>query len=169
VSKKKFKDGLESLFGESNKGTLQEDSPLLEETSVVTQPEETQPKVRRLKSKRSSKNFTSDLDSLFQEALEESLEEAANKIVTDKTKVSPARKPKREAVFGLDALIRRTVESSIDVEANNKKRVTFVFDKSKLMKLKKIAKVERSYLKDIIGQVMSDFIEEYEDNNHPIE
>ena len=38
----------------------------------------------------------------------------------------------------------------------------FVFDKEKLAKLKEIAKMEKAYLKDIIGDVVSNFIEKYE-------
>lgn len=68
---------------------------------------------------------------------------------------------------GLDALIRQTVESSMmEVEpapALSKKRVTFVFDKQKLSRLKRIAKIERAYLKDIIGDLISEFIDDYEE------
>jgi dTDP-4-dehydrorhamnose reductase len=37
-----------------------------------------------------------------------------------------------------------------------------VFDESKLNKLKSIARMERSYLKDIIDEIVEEFIKEYE-------
>ena len=50
----------------------------------------------------------------------------------------------------------------VEVNVPTKKRVTFVFDKEKLAKLKEIARTEKAYLKDIIGDVVSRFIEKYE-------
>lgn len=166
MSKKKFTDGLESLFGHSEGGNLQESSPLL----VKTKKKERKSKKKK-KGKRSSKDFTSDLDSLFEDALKDTLEEKAEKIVKDKAKISPARKARPRAVFGLDALIRRTSDSSefTEYQETRKKRVTFIFDKQKLVKLKKIAKVEKLYLKDIIGDVMAEYIEEYENINGDVD
>ena len=37
-----------------------------------------------------------------------------------------------------------------------------VFDKQKLARLKRIAKIEKAYLKDIIGDLVSEFIDSYE-------
>lgn len=165
MSKKKFTDGLESIFGHSEGGTLKERSPLL----VKTKKKERKAKNKEGK-KRSSKDFTSDLDSLFEDALKDTLEEKAEKLVKNKTKVSPARKPRPKAVFGLDALIRRTSDQPlIQEEQSKKKRVTFIFDKEKLVKLKKIAKSEKAYLKDIIGDVMAEYIDEYEKAHGDVE
>lgn len=157
MSKKKFTDGLDSIFGGSVEETLPEGSPLLVKTE-----KKVEPKRKERSKKRSSKNFTSDLDSLFEDVLTETLEDKAKKIIKDKAKVSPKRRERTDALFGLDALIRRTVETSLEGHENLKKRVTFIFEKSKLKKLKKIAKEEKAYLKDIIGQVMAEYIEEYE-------
>jgi hypothetical protein len=44
----------------------------------------------------------------------------------------------------------------------NTRRLTLVFDESKLNKLKSIARMERSYLKDIIDEIVEGFIKEYE-------
>ena len=165
MSKKRFTSGLDSIFDaeeNTSEELLQEDSPLLVKTK--------EPKVVRKPKKRSSKNFTSDLDSLFEDALKETLEEKAQKIVKDKSKVSPSRKERTRAVYGLDALIRRTVDTNFDEEHKNniKKRVTFIFENQKLKKLKKIAKVEKSFLKDIIGRVIEEYIEEYEEKFGPV-
>ena len=172
MSKKKFKDGLESIFGPSVEETLQESSPLLVDTSVKTK----EPRIRKTEKssaqkhprRSSSKNFTSDLDSLFETALQETLEEKAQEIVEDKPKKKLARKATARPLSGLDALIRRTVEDSIEV-TNGKKRVTFVFDREKLIKLKRIAKKERIFLKDIIGDVMSQYIDQYEEAQDDLE
>ncbi len=162
MSKKKFKDGLESLFGSDPAGgDLQEESPLLVETTVEKVIRKERPKNKK---KRSSKNFTSDLDSLFEDALKETLEDKVNKIVKDKSKISPSRRERRSALTGLDALIRRTDDGD-DLSAKMKKRVTFIFDREKLARLKQIAKQQRVYLKDIIGDVVSEFIDDYEKKN----
>ena len=175
MSKKKFKDGLESIFGPSVEETLPKNSPLLVDTTVKTKKEK--PAVRRTEKtsapkharRSSSKNFTSDLDSLFETALQETLEEKAQALVEDKPKKKFARrKAAPRQLTGLDALIRRTVEDSIEV-TNGKKRVTFVFDRAKLIKLKRIAKKERIFLKDIIGDVMSQYIDQYEEANDDID
>ncbi len=168
MSKKKFTDGLESIFGVSPEEdlTLNDDSVLLVETQEEVKVEE-RPLIRRKRLvKRSSKNFTSDLDSLFEDALQETLEEKAQKVIKDKTKVAPKRqRSNTKPLTGLDALIRRTVETSVDVEKGVRKRVTFVFEKDKLQRLKKIAREKNVYLKDIIGDVMSKYIEEYQEKN----
>jgi hypothetical protein len=44
----------------------------------------------------------------------------------------------------------------------NTRRLTLVFDENKLNKLKSIARMERSYLKDIIDEIVESFIHEYE-------
>ncbi len=156
MSKKKFTDGLESLFGKTSEDPFQEDSPLL----VTTGGEVEKKPARRPARKRSTgKSFTSDLDSLFEQVVREKVKEE----VSPDERHSKTRKKRPKPVSGLDALIRRT--SNFEPEAFEsaiKKRVTFVFDKQKLIKLKKIAKTEKAYLQDIIGSVVSDYIEAYE-------
>jgi hypothetical protein len=51
---------------------------------------------------------------------------------------------------------------------SNKKRVSFVFDKEKLKKLKTIAKVKKSYLKDVIDEVVAEYLAKYESNSGEI-
>jgi hypothetical protein len=156
VSKKKFTVGLESLFGMATEEAFQEESPLLDKKK-----KEAKKDTQSIK-KRSSKNFTSDLDTLFAEAFADTIEEKQNKA---KSKIQAPPKPKRRLrrLSGLDALIRHTENMEVvEVNVPTKKRVTFVFDKEKLAKLKEIAKEEKAYLKDIIGDVVSRFIEKYE-------
>ncbi len=164
MSKKKFTSGLESLFGNSSEEAFQEDSPLMD----VDVPESPQRRVQNQTrgsgsgntavARKSSKNFTSDLETLFEEALAETIEEKQGKEEVNKN-VRRRRRP----LTGLDALIRRTGDMDhVEVNVPNKKRVTFVIDKPKLERLKKIAKHKKLYLKDIIGEVMSKFIEKHE-------
>lgn len=157
MSKKRFTDGLESLFGFSEGGDLAEESPLLAETEVRVI---TEPKAQKARG-RSSKNFTSDLDSLFEDTLEDVLEETK----TDYQQgIKPDKKRKqRRPVSGLDALIRRTLDSGeSEVSYDKRKRVTFVFEKSKVEKLKRIAKAQKVYLKDILGDIVKDYLHQYE-------
>lgn len=159
MSKKRFTDGLESLFGFSEGGDLPEESPLLEETEVKVKV------VSKTKSKkgRSSKNFTSDLDSLFEDTFKETIEETRTDYNEKTTAKSEKKRKQRRPVSGLDALIRRTLEGSeSEVSYDKRKRVTFVFEKAKVEKLKRIAKAEKVYLKDILGDIVKDYLRKYE-------
>lgn len=72
---------------------------------------------------------------------------------------------------GLDMLIRRTVErGEIEEEkSTGTKRLTVVFDKKKLKKLKSIARMEKAYLKDILGEIVGEYINKYEQLKGDIE
>jgi hypothetical protein len=50
----------------------------------------------------------------------------------------------------------------IEDRSLNTKRLTVTFDKKKLEKLKKIARLEKSYLKDILGEIVAEYIKKYE-------
>ncbi len=149
MSKKTFSEGLDDLFSDAHD----------EQAAVAVRPAE----------RRSGhKNFMSDLDSLLQEALEESLERfEANQPDTTtpsgKTKASGANISYRAPVSGLDALIRQTIdvqEIATD-EASGKKRLTVTVDRTKLEKLKAIARLENSYMKDLLVSLIDEYIEEY--------
>ena len=156
MSKKKFTDGLESLFGEAKEDSLQEDSPFLTTTVVIE-------KKKKKSAKRSGKSFASDLESLFSNAVTEAIEKTSEKEALQQERKSRADRIRSRPRGGLDALIRQTITSSrVDIETTSTKRVTFVFDKRKLVKLKAIAKQEKAYLKDIIGDVVAEYIRHYE-------
>lgn len=164
MSKKRFTDGLESLFGLSaEKESLPEESPLLAETDVEVK---TSPPRKKKKKGRSSKNFTSDLDSLFEDVLQEKIEEKKEQVVAKKVNRTPIAKSKRKSsrpVSGLDALIRRTLETGeAEINYEQRKRVTFVFEKNKIDKLKSIAKSQKMYMKDILKDIVEEYIEEFE-------
>ena len=144
MSKKRFTEGLESLFGEQEPTGAEEQGKTAE---VEEQPE--------AEHKESGKNFMSDLEAFFADSLHESIRET-----------EPSSAPGDEPPItgsGLDSLIRSTIETSeMEVNYAARKRVTFTFEKGKLEKLKRIAKLEKSYMRDIIGQLLSEYIEDYE-------
>lgn len=155
MSKKKFSEGLDDLFKESP-GTV-EALETLSTTEGAPRPER----------RPSVKNFMTDLDALLQEALDESLEkyDAAQPNAApsgSKSKSQPAT-PFRSGLGGLDALIRQTIdvqELSTD-EASGKRRLTVAVDLPKLEKLKAIARMENAYMKDLLVNLIDEFIEEY--------
>jgi hypothetical protein len=178
LSKKKFKKGLESLFGDWGGDPIDDIVLELENTEdYQSESEKSKLHAKKDSSKRANagKNFTMDLDSLFQEVVHESIEEQIelknknrNQKIESKPKVKPEKKKRRVVPRsgGIDSLIRSTVEGSImQIEStSNKRRVSFVFDKEKLEKLKSIAKVKKSYLKDVIDEVVAEYLSKYESN-----
>ena len=151
MSKKKFSEGLDDLFRDQHAGEglwgHAPDTPVRER-------------------KAAHKNFMHDLDVLLQEALEESMDklDADTGLPAAST---PRTKSKTSAdaysMSGLDALIRQTIdvqELHTD-EETGKKRLTVAVDKTKLEKLKAIARLENAYLKDILVQLIDEYIREY--------
>ena len=101
MSKKKFKAGLESLFGDT---AVEGMSPLLVE--------EKKPKiktVKKIRKRSSSKNFTSDLETLFSSAVDKEVKEQKRQQQI-KGKATAIKKRSDRPVIGIDALIRKTAE-----------------------------------------------------------
>jgi hypothetical protein len=100
---------------------------------------------------------------LLQEALEESLEKyEAKSSGSTKTRISAEQQPMRR-LTGLDSLIRQTIdvqEITTD-EQSGKKRLTVAVDRSQLDRLKLIARLENSYLKDLLVGVIDEYINDY--------
>lgn len=167
VSKKNLKDGLESLFGGPAiaEPSLPENSPLLERTERDNKPSAKKSVKVRAKRSKSSKSFTSDLDSLFESVISENIRDKQYE-ETPSNNPSSKRALKRSPVVGLDALLQSTTDSNFDY-TSTKKRVTFIFEKKKLDKLKRIAKLQKAYLKDIIGKIVGEHIAKYDDEGHP--
>ena len=177
MSKKTLKDGLESLFGKPA-ASVEEETAFMGDNVLPEGKKSKKTSQRKASDNRSrsgsSKSFTADLESLFQTVVKESVVEEKKKAArqkkrtlgtshTDTGNLEKGRRP----MSGLDALIRTTVDPNKKeiqraVVPKEKKRVTFVFDKKKLLKLKTIAKLEKAYLKDIIGGLISEYLEEYD-------
>jgi hypothetical protein len=164
VSKKRFTEGMESLFREMDQDDSQKESPLLVETKVVDKEEESS-KPKRPRSSSPGKSFASELEDIFKETLEEKIEERRQSEEDSlKSKKKAKRKKRRpKPADGLDALIRRTIETSqLEVNYEARKRLVLTLEKEKLEKLKAIAKQEKTYLKDIIGRIVEEFLDEYQ-------
>ena len=154
MGKKTFSEGLDDLFNDSR----QADHSGLD--SVVGET----PHAR----KHGHKNFASGLDALLQEVLEESLEKyEANQpdsvAQSGKTKAGTSDAFRTPLRSGLDALIRQTidVQEMITDEQSGKKRLTVAVDRTKLEKLKVIARLENAYMKDLLVKLIDGYIEEY--------
>jgi hypothetical protein len=160
MAKKRFTgDFTDSLFDESSP---KEAAAMPTSATKV----ETDAPVSAVVLRRTSKNFTSDLDSLFQEAFTEAVEEKLDKMKRDSGLQDPFAADERaykKPLSGLDALIRQTVDASLaSLDHAAVKRLTIMFENQKIEKLKTIAKNERSFVKDLVSGVLSEFIENYE-------
>ena len=158
--KKKFTAGLEFLLtGEGE--TLPSDSPLLVDTTVVEEKSNSKKTQTTTKSRKSGKNFLMDLESVFSESLQFELKKRKE---NSESKSAPNLKRKvRPGDRGIDNLLKQTLENaSVELGYNKNKRVTLVVDKENLDRLKAIAKTEKSYLRDLVGKIFSDFLDEYD-------
>ena len=158
MAKKRFSEGLDGLFTDALDEKIDKD-PFLGSTVVAE-------KEKRVRSerRRGRKNFTSDLDSLLESSMNEIHEREQKKEKRPDSDTSSHKRKRRykKPLRGLNALIRQTLEPDFYEIEDDKKRVTFIYRKSKYKKLKKIAKKENIYLKDIIGKVLTKYIEMYE-------
>lgn len=152
MSKKKFSSGLDDLFAE------------LEAHSVGDGVTDISVRVDSGRKSTGLKNFTSDLEAVLRE----------EGFDTDAVKSHPSghRNTKSKSAqssdaidlpSGLDALIRQT----IDIQALEKeeqkgvRRLTVAVDREKLDKLKTIARMENAYLKDLLIELIDEYITEY--------
>ncbi len=146
MAKKRFTEGLDSLFGGTN-------GPPKESLSLF--PEETkQGTAKRDEEKKSNKGFASQLDAFLAEAFE-------NEEPTE-TKDSAPSKKKGKRLVGLDLLIRQTTDAPPKSRPtlSEKRRLTLAFDKQQLGQLKEIAEREGVYLKDLINQLIERYLQE---------
>jgi hypothetical protein len=162
MSKKRFSSGLDDLFNDTD--TLHQDQNSL----MYSNEGSANPFAKANDRKTGSKNFVSDLDALLQEAIDESFEKYEARtggISSGKSKSSVAATaptPHRAPLSGLDALIRQTIDvREIVSDELGKKRLTVAVDKPKLDKLKTIARMENSFLKDILTNLIDEYINEY--------
>jgi hypothetical protein len=162
MSKKRFSSGLESIFDDP------QDEQVIAEKAPPPSVAEIEAEVKAVVMKRTTtKNFTSDLDSLFNEAFTEALEERVNKLRhssgLDDDPFESKRSEYKKPLSGLDALICSTVDTSLmGLEHAPIKRFTIMFENKKIEKLKNIAKQERAFVKDLVGDVLTEFINNYE-------
>ena len=143
---------MESLFGDPAVAGM---SPFL-----VDEKEKPKETVKKTRKRSSSKNFTSDLESLFLDASSNKVPEQLAQTSVSKRRVGDKRRTE-QPVVGLDALIRRTIEENKDglpSVASIRKRITITMERKKLEQLKVIAKKKKTYLRDIIDELVSEFL-----------
>lgn len=159
MSKKRFSEGLDDLFNNSHAshGELFGNALALNAPSATGERKQS-----------GHKSFVTDLDTLLQEALDESMERyEANQpdtvTASSKTKATNPNALRAPMRSGLDALIRQTidVQEIANDENSGKRRLTVAVDRPKLEKLKAIAKLENAFLKDLLVAVLDEYIEEY--------
>ncbi|MBL7804730.1 MAG: hypothetical protein JNL02_13400 [Saprospiraceae bacterium] len=149
MSKKRFSEGLDDLF---------KDQQPAEATAFTSD------NTRSGERRHHGKNFMTDLDALLQEALDESLEKfESSQPATPSNKSKSAAGSARSELTGLDALIRQTIDlQELTTDENTgKRRLTVVVDRTKLDKLKTIARLENSYLKDLLVGLIDEYITAY--------
>ena len=152
MSKKKFSEGLEDLL---------KDLEAFNEEEAAAQP--IAPAGRRQPGVRSNlKSFASELETVMQDDQEEAPESSAPSAALQGK--SKSHEAVRRALFhGLDSLIRPTIdvqEMDSDEQAG-KKRLTVALEKVKLEKLKMIARMENSFMKDILISLIDEYIDSY--------
>ena len=169
MSKKRFSSGLDSLF--DNPRDEQEFEDVKAGKAPPPSVSELEAEVKAVVMKRTTtKNFTSDLDSLFNYAFTEALEEKVDKLRRDSGIDDPFESKRdnyKRPLSGLDALIRSTVDTSLmGLEHAPIKRFTIMFENKKIEQLKNIAKQERAFVKDLVGDVLTEFIKNYEQQHN---
>ncbi len=156
MSKKKFNEGLESLFVEMVQEASAANSAL-QDASSGSDGGGTAAQKRPV-----GKKFGEDMDSFLKNAFEESFERQMRSDFSPADEAAIKRRSHRP-VGGLDALIRNTVQpQEVHFDENSTRRLTLVFDELKLKKLREIARLEKTYLKDIIDDIVAEFIQSYE-------
>ena len=146
---------MESLFGDPAVAGM---SPFL--VDEEEKPKET--KIKKSKKRSSSKNFTSDLESLFTDTPSNDVPEQMIRTSISK-RTTGIKKRTEKPVVGLDALIRKTIEDNkqgMPSVASIRKRITITMDKNKLEQLKEIAKEKKTYLRNIIDELVSEFLKD---------
>lgn len=160
MAKKRFTDGLSDLFDNPfdatvpNQATEQEQS-VIGEDEVQMEVDIPVPSDKARK-KLSSKGFTGSLDSFLSDSFEQ------EGVTTGSPSNSPRRRNRKT---GLDFLIRSTVQAD-DEDRNPRgkqqkdtKRVTLIFRKDHLSELKSLAKDRNIYLKDLVGEMVSAYLD----------
>lgn len=153
MSKKKFSEGLEDLL---------KDLEAFNEEEAAAQPPA--PAGRRQPGVRSNlKSFASELETVMQDDDREEAPESSAPSAALQGKSKSHEAIRRALFHGLDSLIRPTIdvqEMDSDEQAG-KKRLTVALEKVKLEKLKMIARMENSFMKDILISLINEYIDRY--------
>ena len=160
MAKKRFTEGMESLFG-GGEGYEREKLTLFPPEETVAAGAQSDDH------RKSNKGFAASLDAFLAEAFEsldrESAEDGETAAEAETTARTQSRPRGRRPGSGLDLLIRQTSEQSQFVpQQHDTRRVTLIFNKEHLEKLKTIARRRNTYLKDVIGEIVDRYLRRYE-------
>lgn len=151
MGKKHFNGDFDKLFGVSEE--VQEEKEVVSKNPVkpVEQPAQ------------SSKSFQGDLHSFLQSTFEEAFNEQLAARQQGDIPLSKKGKP----MGGLDSLIRSTIDpDSIRISRNegggSLRRISLAFKERQIEKLRKIANLKRAMLKDVIYDVVEEYLKEFE-------
>lgn len=155
MAKKRFTDDLFGLFEpeQAQPDAAAEAKATEEELSVEVEV----PVNRKSRRKLSGKNFTQDLDAYLSDSF------ANEPSAPSTTSSSAASSRRRRRRSGLDLLIQSTVADDPDRQPRGgntaeTKRVTLIFNKEHLASLKEIAKQRKVYLKDLVGEMVEQYL-----------
>jgi hypothetical protein len=109
---------------------------------------------------KNNKSFLGHLETFFRDTVEDSLldnfrKKREGKKLTAKRRTKPA--------FGIDTLIKTTIETAQLQKDEHQKRIVLSFDQEKINKLTQIADLEQARIKDIINHLIVEYIDRYED------
>jgi hypothetical protein len=155
MSKKKFSDGLDSIFSDIHE-------EVMATTYVLRDSPKADAEERNVKMERKGgKNFSSNMDDVIMKSFVTN-NENQNKEEDDNSNIRYSHvKKQRTPLTGIDGLFSRSIEYG-DLDNDVKKRIVLILENQKVDKLKAIAKKEQLFLKDIIVQSVSSFIENYD-------
>lgn len=157
-NKKSFSSNLEILFEERLLDDNAQDNISMLEGEVSNDDFTTILDSKKTKNKTSRKSFSTNLEQFFKDSLDGVLDGLVPEV-----KRNIVGKGKKRAV-GIDLLIKRTTDKDVNPIINRPdaatKRITLTLDSDKLEELKRIAKLEKKQLQQIIGKLVADFINE---------
>lgn len=155
MSKKKFSDGLDSIFSDIHEEPMATTYVLKDSPKVDV--EERNSRMER----KGGKNFSSNMDDVIMKSFVTNGENK-NKEEDDNSNIRYSHvKKQRTPLTGIDGLFSRSIEYG-DLDSDTKKRIVLILENKKVDRLKAIAKKEDLFLKDIITQSVSSFIENYD-------
>ena len=143
LAKKKFTEGLESLFAE------------VEEPAFDKQGKKASDSGKPSSKDGKGGRYGADLESFLSDAFEDAFEEKLGQGSKDKRK-----KKSRKSLSGLDILIRNTVDpqQQIEIEDLTPKRITLTLDDEHLAQLREMARQRKTYLKEMIKEIVADYL-----------
>jgi hypothetical protein len=164
MSKKRFTDGLESLLSTPTEEAALQGHAILsaESSSSKRGGSSAEAPAGEGHKKSQGKRFTDDLQSFLMEAFEESFERQMQQERNGNSPEPEIKKRSAKPMEGLDALIRSTVEPRVQFDQHSMRRLTVQFDERKLEKLKTIARMEKTLLRDIIDSIVEEYISRWE-------